>query len=216
MICIDQTLELSTEEGLENLNQMWKGGQIVTLLAAKAAKVKLQNPIATVSGVVKVTKKIMIQLFETVHINGLCTVLFMANSYLHIKQSTNQVPLGLHNLSCRVVAIPAKTVVAKISAANEVLPRPAPKLKEGVDTEIEQNPMEPRKLKQLFEKIDLSGTPDWSSEEQQEVKDLITEYCSLFNSPWASTIMLVRKKAWWFMLLYQFAQVEFMHCERCL
>ena len=161
---------------------------------------KLQNPIATVSGVVKLTKKIMIQAFEALHVTGLCTVpitakglevmieageeLFSdfvttADSYLHIKQGANQVPFRLHSLTCRVVTIPDRAVVAKIAAADEVFPSLVPKLKRGKDAEIEQNPMEPEKLKQLFEKLDLSGIPGWSSEEQQ-FKDLITEYHSLF------------------------------------
>ena len=147
-------------------------------------------------------KKIDIQPFETPHVTGLCTVpvttkwlnviieageepfsdsVTTVNSYSHIKQGTNRVPLGLHNFTCRVVTIPTKTVVAKISAASVVLHRLAPNLKEGGDAEIEQNPMEPEKLKPLFEKLDLSGITDWSSEQQQEVKDLITKYHSLFT-----------------------------------
>ena len=152
MINIDQALELATEEEFKHLNWKWKRGQIATFLVAKAAKVKLQNPIATVNGAVKLTKMIMIQPFETLHVTGLCTVPFIAkgldvmieageepfsdsvttvNSYSHIKQGANQVPLGLCNLTCRVVTLPAKTVMAKISAANEVLHRLAPKLKGG-------------------------------------------------------------------------------------
>ena len=46
-------------------------------------------------------------------------------------------------------------------------------------------PSEKRKLTQeeiqlLMSKIDFSGIKNWSSEEQQEVKDLIIEYGSLF------------------------------------
>ena len=40
--------------------------------------------------------------------------------------------------------------------------------------------MTPETLKQLFEKFDLSGITGWSSDEQHEVKDLITECHSLF------------------------------------
>ena len=67
---IDQALELATEKELENLDWKWKRGQIATLLSSKAAKVKLQNPIATFSSVVKLTKKIMIQPFETFMLLG--------------------------------------------------------------------------------------------------------------------------------------------------
>ena len=86
-------------------------GQIATFLAAQAAKMNLQNPIDAVSGAVKLTKKIEIQPFETLYVTGLCTVpvttkglnvmieageepfndsVTTVNSYLHIKQGTNQ------------------------------------------------------------------------------------------------------------------------------
>ena len=40
--------------------------------------------------------------------------------------------------------------------------------------------MKLEKLKQFLRNLILVGITDCSSEEQQEVKDLITEYCSLF------------------------------------
>ena len=52
------SLRASHKEELENLDQKWKRCQIATPLATKAAKVNLQNPIDTVSGVLlKLTKK---------------------------------------------------------------------------------------------------------------------------------------------------------------
>ena len=120
----------------------------------------------------------MIQPFETLDITGLYTVSVMidglnvmieggeepfsdsvttVNSYSHIKQGFKGVPLELCNITCRAVTIPAKTVVTKISAASEVLHRLAPKFKEREDAEIELNPIEPEKLKHLFEKFHHIG-----------------------------------------------------------
>ena len=153
-------------------------GLTATLLAAKAAKVNSQNPIHTVSSIVKLSKKVIIQPFVTLHVMGLCKVPFMAkgldamieagkepfsdsvttvNSYSHIKQGSTQVPLGLCNHTCRVVTILAKTVVARVTAADEGLPGLAPKLNKGEDAEMEQKPTEPGKLNQLLENLDLSG-----------------------------------------------------------
>ena len=119
---------------------------------------KPQNTITTVSSTVKLTKKVMIQPFATVPIIGLCKVPFTAseldvmieageepfsdsvttvNSYSHIKQSSTQVPVGLCNHTCRVVTILAKTVMARVTAADEILPRIAPKVNMGEDAEEE-------------------------------------------------------------------------------
>ena len=41
--------------------------------------------------------------------------------------------------------------------------------------------MSPEKEKLLFEKIDLSGVNEWSSEDQEKVKELFREYGQLFT-----------------------------------
>ena len=114
-------------------------------------------PITTTSSTVKLTKKVMIQPFAILHLMGLCQIPLMAkgvevmveareepfsdsvttvNSYLHIKQGSTWVPLGPLNLTCRVVAIPAKTVVARVKATNEALPGPAHQVSKREDNEM--------------------------------------------------------------------------------
>ena len=41
-------------------------------------------------------------------------------------------------------------------------------------------PLSPKKEELLFKKIDLSGTNEWSSEDQEKVKELFREYGQLF------------------------------------
>ena len=41
-------------------------------------------------------------------------------------------------------------------------------------------PLSPEKEELLFKKIDLTGTNEWSSEDQEKVKELFREYGQLF------------------------------------
>ena len=112
--------------------------------------------------------------------------------------------IGLQNLSCKSVIVKPKTIVAEVAAANIVPISIAPKLEEEekqdlrkeyeeqidakkIDLEdLEQvkepklEPLSPEKEKLLFEKIDLSGANEWSSEDQEKVKELFREYGQLF------------------------------------
>ena len=116
MIHIVQALAIATKGELENPDWKWKRGQIAALLAAKASKVMPPIPITTANITVKLTKKVIIQPFATIHVTGLCKVPFMTqgadvmveareepfsdsvtnvNSYSYIKQGSTWVPLGL-------------------------------------------------------------------------------------------------------------------------
>ena len=46
--------------------------------------------------------------------------------------------------------------------------------------ELKLEPLSLEKEKLLFEKVDLSGTKEWSSEDQEKVKELFREYRHLF------------------------------------
>ena len=47
-------------------------------------------------------------------------------------------------------------------------------------TEPKLEPLSPKKEELLFKKIDLSGTNEWSSEDQEKVKEIFREYGQLF------------------------------------
>ena len=93
-------------------------------------------------------------------------------------------PVGIRNVSCQCVTIPAKTVMAKVSAAN-VVPPYAPNVENNEQLQQfsqwapEQNitdecapsgisPLSPEKEQLLFSKIDLSSMQDWSDDLQMK------------------------------------------------
>ena len=125
--------------------------------------------------------------------------------YSTLKPSSSRVSIGLQNLSCKSVTIKPKTIVAEVVAANVVPISIAPKLEEeekrDVRKEYEEQidakkiedledleqvkepklePLSPEKEELLFKKIDLTGTNEWSSEDQVKVKELFREYGQLF------------------------------------
>ena len=122
--------------------------------------------------------------------------------YSTLKPGSSRVSIGLRNLSCKSVTVKPKTIVAEVAAANIVPILIAPKLEgeekqdlrkeyeEQIDAkkieDLEQvkepklEPLSPKKEKLLFEKIYLSGANEWSSEDQEKVKELIREYGQLF------------------------------------
>ena len=113
-------------------------------------------------------------------------------------------------MTSKQVVLKAGTIIGKIEAANAVPPMLAPKpeieITKGKETEMESipeqlsnkerlttvphsnpstNPPEkcrltPEEADLLMSKLDLSGIKDWKLEEQEEVKNLILEYGSLF------------------------------------
>ena len=126
-------------------------------------------------------------------------------TYSFIKPSSNKVAVGVRNLTSKQVLLKAGTIIGKIEAANAVLPMLAPKPKiaeiemesipeqlsnkERLTTIPDSNPSaippEKHKLTQeetdlLMSKIDFSGIKDWKPEEQEEARNLILEYGSLF------------------------------------
>ena len=89
----------------------------------------------------KLTKAVVIKPFQTVHVSGHteCNQHFKRvnvivesdpervysgaipiNGYTVLKPGSSRVSIGIRNISCQSVTIPAKTVVAKIAAANVV------------------------------------------------------------------------------------------------
>ena len=127
-------------------------------------------------------------------------------SYSFIKPSSNKVAVGVRNLTSKQVVLKAGTIISRIEAANAVPPMLALKLENELEEEMNLNLKliktgkeqattsnlnsivtlpEKHKLTQeetdlLISKIDFSEIKDWKLEEQEEAKNLILEYGSLF------------------------------------
>ena len=175
-----------------------------------------------VDGKVKVTKSVVIKPFQTVHVSSLteCSQHFKRvnvvvesdpkreygaaipiNGYTMLRPGSSRVPIGIRNISCQCVTILAKTVIAKVAAAN-VLPHSyAPKVESDAhlqrlcelnfknmstdshNTEPEGPlgaPLTLEKEHLLFSKINLDGIKDWSDDLKCKTRGLFKEYVHIF------------------------------------
>ena len=107
------------------------------------------------------------------------------HGYTILKRGLSRVSVGIRNLSCQKVTIPAKSIIAKVSAANVVPHSFAPNLENNAQLcqefeKYQQNSkletkiipsddvkvtstsakLRPEKEKLLFSKIDLTGIKD--------------------------------------------------------
>ena len=158
-------------------------------------------------GKVKLTKAVTIKPFMTAHVSGLtaCDQHFKRvnvivesdpkinyeasipiNGYTVLKPGSSRVSVGIRNISCKSITIPAKTVIAKVAAVNVVPHSYALNVKnnEQLQQKFETNsgqeafnvkettsqeapvvpPLTPEREKLLFSKIDLKGTKDWNDD----------------------------------------------------
>ena len=206
---IDRALELATEEELKGLDQNWQRGRLASNLSARTAALITDDSefnLDKVDGTVKLTKSIQIAPHQTVHVQGLSKVrghdkrvntiteplessksIVAVPSYSILKPGSSKVQVCLQNLSNTPIKLKAKTVVARVAAANVVPAMLAPNLDNDEmsgSQKIEKNETQPKltqeQLGTLFSKVDLSGIEEWSEDEQSDVRALITEYGNLF------------------------------------
>ena len=124
------------------------------------------------------------------------------HGYTILKPGSSRLSVGLRNHSCCRVMVQAKSIVAKVSAANVVPHSLAPNLNnedkfrqfkiyqdqlqscKTIDQPIlETNDppkLSPEKENLLFSKIDFSGAKDWDFELINETKQLFHEYAHIF------------------------------------
>ena len=124
------------------------------------------------------------------------------NGYAVLKPGSSQVSVGIRNVSCRSITIPAKTVVAKIAAANVIPHSYAPNVEDDEqlqrlsnlnskenpedDKDIEPRvslevpPLTPEREQLLLSKIDLSSIKDWTRDLKSKTQELFKEYAHVF------------------------------------
>ena len=119
-----------------------------------------------------------------------------------LKPGSSRISIRLRNHSCRKVTINAKTIIAKVTAANVVPHSLAPNLEnenmlgqyEACKKQLQDSenntqsdspkPEKPKltteKEKLLFSKIDFSGAKGWDPELLEETKQLFRVYAHIF------------------------------------
>ena len=96
-----------------------------------------------------------------------------------------------------------KSIVAKMAAANVVVPMLASKNSQGLEENEDKKRKSPDmgskgqtkvsltkgQLKKLFDKLDLSRIKDWSNEDQKEMQKLIKDFGFLFTLIWVQPLL---------------------------
>ena len=174
-------------------------------------------------GKVKLTKVVTIKSFQTVHVSGLteCNQHFKRvnvivesdpkkeydaaipiNGYTVLKPGSSQVSVGIRNISCQSITIPAKTIIAKVAAASVVPHCYAPNVEsnEQIQQMYETHsdpesrysheansqrtpqvpPLTPKREQLLFSKIDLNGINEWNDDLKCKTRELFREYAHIF------------------------------------
>ena len=127
-----------------------------------------------------------------------CQNIFVLGNTTELKPGGSWIDVVLWNLSGREVILEPHTEVGMISAANKVLPILAPEMNEedvqdGEDddkvqcksaqvdlfgSKSRQSKVDPE---EILQKVDLLGTTDWDSAEQQDAYILICKYACIFS-----------------------------------
>ena len=127
-----------------------------------------------------------------------CKDIFVQGNTTELKPGGSRVDVVLQNLSRRDIILEPHTEVGMVSAANTVPSILMPDVLEKnvqddeddesvqcqsdqaefSESEIRQAEIDPE---EILQKVDLSGTTDWNSTEQQEAYNLICEYVCIFS-----------------------------------
>ena len=157
-----------------------------------------------VDGTVKLTKTVEIPPFSTIQVHGIMKVkgydkrvnlivepksnicnpsLVVLPSYANLRPGFSKVNMSLRKLTSRNFTVKAKSIVAKVAAANVVPLRLTPKNSKESEKQKDKRMKSPDmnreapikmqltkdQLKKLFDKIDLCGIKDWSKKDQEDV-----------------------------------------------
>ena len=199
---IREAMKSATQDELAKLSIAWKMASFLSYLDKNLTLKEREFDLNKIKGHVRLTKPITIAPFQTINVLGLTgcdqhskrvNVIVEPDpdreyesvapiyGYTVLKPGSSRVSIGLQNYSCRKVTVPAKSIIAKVSAANAVPHSLAPNLdnettlkqfeqcqeqlqtQENVSQPINPNVPEltPEKEKLLFSKIDLTGVQGW-------------------------------------------------------
>ena len=222
---IKEAMQLAIEKEKGSLSPAWITASFTPQVLSKAGV--LNEPIFDlnqVNGQVKLTKTVVIKPFQMVHVSGHteCNHQFkrvnvivesdpervysgaiLINGYVVLKPGSSRVSIGIRNISCRSITIPAKTVVAKIVAVNVLphsyvpnvenneqlqrlsklnskeIPEDNKDIEPGVSLEVP--PLTPEREQLLLSKIDLCSIRDWTNDLKSKTCELFKEYAHVFS-----------------------------------
>ena len=239
MLHIREAIQLATRDEMDTLPSAWKTANFPPYTDKRLAMKEPEFNRDKIKDHVKLTKSVTIPPFQTIHVSGLTGCdqhckrvnvivepdpdkdyesVIPIHGYTILKPGSSHVSIGLRNHSCRRVTVQAKSIVAKVSAANVIPHSLAPNLDnedmlkqfmkyqdqlslcDTTDQPIletnKPSKLSPEKENLLFSKIDLSGVKDWDSELIDEAKQLFCNYAHIFaleNSDMGHTSIVKHK-----------------------
>ena len=144
---IDMMLDKATHEELKSLSRTWDRGFVNRRIQAKQLQIENESQINKIKGTVRLTRNVKLKPGQTQKVklrsnhplNGkrVNVILepvedddgdYTVPCYNYVKQNSRSIHVGLRNLSCKSVTLKKRTVIAKLSPANEVPKMLAPKL----------------------------------------------------------------------------------------
>ena len=195
---IRETMKSATQDELAKLSIAWKMASFLSYLDKNLTLKEPEFDLNKIKGHVRLTKHITIAPFQTVHVSGLTGCgqhskrvnvivepdpdreyesVAPIHGYMVLKLGSSPVSIGLQNYSCCKVTVPAKSIIAKVSAANVVPHSLAPNLDNETTSEFE---LSPEKEKLLFSKINLTGAQGWDPALSEEAQQLFHEFAHIF------------------------------------
>ena len=95
-------------------------------------------------------------------------------TYCTLEPGSNQVTVGLRNISARKIIVPSKTIICQIQLANIIPP---------MNTSTDQTPSEKQKEADpcIPDQLDLGELSTWSEEQQYAARKLLCEYAETFS-----------------------------------
>ena len=218
---IREAMKSATQDELAKLLIAWKMASFLSYLKKNTTLKEPEFDLNKIKGHVRLTKSITIAPFQKVHVLGLTGCdqhskrvniivepdpdreyesVAPIHGYTVLKPGSSRVSIGLQNYSCRKVMVPAKSIIAKVSAANVVPHSLAPNLDnettlkqfkqcweqlqttENVGQPIDLKVLEltPEREKLLFNKIDLTGVQSWDPALIEEARQLFHEFAHIF------------------------------------
>ena len=215
---------MATNEERKTLPLAWETASFSPQTLSKSSVLKEPDfDLEQVKGKVKLTKVVTIKPFQTVHVSGLteCDQHFKRVNvivesdpkinydaaipiirYTVLKPGSSRLSVGIRNISCKSITVPAKAIIAKVAAMNVVPHSCAPnienneQLQQMFETHSGQEPfnieevtsqkaptvppLTPEREQLLFSKINLKGTKDWDDDLKCQMRELFKDYAHIF------------------------------------
>ena len=200
---IKQALKVVTPTEFTKLPEAWGIANFPPITKQSVIK-EPSFDLDTAKGKIKLTKTIEIGPFETICVPGKttfkkhfkrlnimvesliepnCNTVVPVRTYTILKPGSTRLNVGLGNLSGKAITVHAKMAITQFTAANAIPETLAPHVTDDKENEQKTKKLtllSTEKQDELFKKVDLTGTQEWSAEQKEEVRQLFIEYRGLF------------------------------------